>query len=135
MLPSLLSLTVSFFQVLVLPLPQKFNCFRFHIPCPMFYKKCFRFRLLKKANTSEFASASFFKVLPHKNLTASASLARVDWILNSLFSWGTLATCNHLHFYISRVQYKAKKFRLQMAKSRLLNGSYTHNFKVFKGNL
>jgi len=32
----------------------------------MFYEKCFRFRLLKKSNASEFASAFsfFFKVLP-----------------------------------------------------------------------
>jgi len=30
-------------------------CFRLH-PCPMFYEKCFRFRLLKKSNASEFAS-------------------------------------------------------------------------------
>jgi len=31
----------------------------------MFYEKCFRFRLLKKSNASEFATApaSFFKVL------------------------------------------------------------------------
>jgi len=69
----------SFFKVLLLP--QKFNRLRFHIPAPipMFYEKCFRFRLLKKSNASEFASAfNFFfqsafasaKILP---LPASAS--------------------------------------------------------------
>jgi len=41
------------------------KCFRFHksltaYPCRMFYEKCFRFRLLKKSNASEFASPSRF---------------------------------------------------------------------------
>jgi len=39
-------------------------CFRFQLPlshpCTTFYEQCFRFRLLKKSNTSEFASASSF---------------------------------------------------------------------------
>jgi len=43
------------------------KCFRFHRfcfqfplphPCPIFYEKCFHFRLFKKSNASEFASAS-----------------------------------------------------------------------------
>jgi len=39
----------------VLSLPQKFN--RFHIPALMFYKKGFRFQLLKKSTAFEFASS------------------------------------------------------------------------------
>jgi len=52
----LLPLPASFFKVL--PLPQKLN--RFHIPAPCFIKICFRFRLFKMSNASEFASASSF---------------------------------------------------------------------------
>jgi len=53
---SLLPLPASFFKVL--PLPQKFNRFQLPKVCPMFYEKCFR--LLKKSNAFEFASASSF---------------------------------------------------------------------------
>jgi len=60
MLPSLLPLPASFFNVL--PLPQKFNRFQLPLPypCSMLYEKCFRFRFLKKLNAFEFASASSF---------------------------------------------------------------------------
>jgi len=36
------------------------SSFCFYILCPMFYEKCFRFRLLKNSNASEFASTSNF---------------------------------------------------------------------------
>jgi len=65
MLPSLLPLPASFFKVL--PLPQKLTAFT---SLSLFYEKCFRFRLLKKSNASEFASSAS---LPQK-LTASTSL-------------------------------------------------------------
>jgi len=51
----------------------------------VFYEKCFRFRLLKKSNASEFASSFFlqvrFQLLSskcfrfHKNLTASTAFS------------------------------------------------------------
>jgi len=53
------------------------KCFRFHtnltaVPLPhsfpMFYGKCFRFRLLKKSITSEFFSASSFFLQSTSNL-------------------------------------------------------------------
>jgi len=65
----LLPLPASFFKVLLLP--QNFNRFyHFHLPLPhhfpMFYEKCFRFRLLKKLLLPSLLPfpASFFKVLP-----------------------------------------------------------------------
>jgi len=66
MFPSLFPHPASFFKMH--PLSQKFNCFQLPLPhpCPLFYEKCFHFKLLKKLNAFEFASlpASFFKVLP-----------------------------------------------------------------------
>jgi len=69
-------LPASFFKVL--PLPQKFNGSQLPLPhpCPMFYEKCFRFRLLKKSN----ASASNFIV---QSASASTSLK----ILNVAVVW------------------------------------------------
>jgi len=74
LLPSLLPLPASFFKVLLLPLPQKFN--RFHIPA-RFMKNASAFGFLKSQilTSSHPLPASFFKVFGfHKNLTASASL-------------------------------------------------------------
>jgi len=76
----LLPLPASFFQVL--PLPRKFNGFRFHIPALCFMKKCFRFWLHKQSNASEFASAQLFSSKCfRKNLTASTASAFTSLIL------------------------------------------------------
>jgi len=57
----LLPFPASFFKVL--PLPQKFNRFRFHIPAPCFMKNASASGSSNQMTTI-LLPASFFKVLP-----------------------------------------------------------------------
>jgi len=57
----LLPLPASFFKVL--PLPQKFNRFRFHIPTPCFMKNASASGYSKSQMLPSSLPASFFKVL------------------------------------------------------------------------
>jgi len=65
-LPSLLPLLASFFKVLPLLFPQKFNRFRFHIPVPCFMKNASASGSSKSQMLPSLLPllASFFKMLP-----------------------------------------------------------------------